>query len=375
MRVLHVIATGKRGGGYTHLHGVLPELAKLGIESAVAVGSDGPLAPTLTARGICVDVLDLPGPRPDPRGVLGVARVIARRTPDLVQYHGTRAGFFGALRRLGGGPPAVYTVHGLSYRCPGLERVAFATAEAIISRAVDQVLSVSAADIADLERRRFLRRGRAIHVPNAVDDRFRPGDAAAARARMGWPATARILGTVGRLAPEKAIGDFLDVVGKLAGVHAVVIGDGPERARLEQRAAPFAERVHFLGWRDDVADILPAFDVFVLTSRWEGEPIVLLEAMAAGVPCVATSIPGTREIIKTSGTGVLVPPGDSAALAAAVRQLLEDGERCRRIADAGRRAVADRTYPQLAARLAEVYAALGGRLKARRWSPPQRMAG
>jgi len=196
MRVLHVIATGRRGGGGTHLLGVLPELAKLGVQPSVAVGGDGTLASELEARGVPVDILNLPGPRPDPRGVFRVTRLLARRAPDVVHYHATRAGIFGALRRLAGGPPAVYTVHGLAYRLDGPAWPAFLVSEAIICRAVDQVLSVSRTDLADLERRRFLRRGRGIHLPNAVDARFRPADAAAARLRLGLPQCAPVIGTV-----------------------------------------------------------------------------------------------------------------------------------------------------------------------------------
>jgi glycosyltransferase involved in cell wall biosynthesis len=359
MRVLHVIATGTRGGGYTHLLGLLPELAKLGLQPSVAVGSDGPLFSELQARGVSVDILDLPGPRPDPRGVLRVARLLARRAPDVVHYHATRAGFFGALRRVAGGPPAVYTVHGLAYRLNGVARPAFFVSEAIICRTVDQVLSVSRLDLTDLERRGFLPPGRGIHMPNAVDARFRPGDGAAARRLLDLPPCGAVVGTVARLAREKSVGDFIDAAARLPGVHVVVVGDGEERSRLRRRAAALGERVRFLGARDDVEAILPAFDVFVLSSLREGEPIALLEAMATDVPCVATSTTGSREIIEPTGAGLLVPPGDPEALAAAVARVLAEADLRRRLVEAGRRAVTARsTYAALAARLADVYAAL-----------------
>lgn len=361
MRVLHVIATGRRGGGFTHLLGVLPELAKLGLQPSVAVGDDGPLAAELEARGIPTDILNLPGPRPDPRGVIRVSRLLARRAPDVVHYHATRAGIFGALRRLAGGPPAVYTAHGLAYRLTGPARPAFFVSEAIICRAVDQVLSVARADLADLERRRFLPRGRGLHVPNAVDARFRPREAAAARLRLGLPPDARVIGTVTRLEAEKSVTDFVDAALRLpADVHSVVVGEGPERGDLERRAAPLGGRVHFLGARDDVEEILPAFDVFLLSSLREGEPIALLEAMAAGIACVATDTTGSRELLER-GAGLLAACADPEALAAATARLLGDAAERGRLVEAGRRVVAERTYAKLAAQLASVYAALPGR--------------
>jgi len=118
----------------------------------------------------------------------------------------------------------------------------------------------------------------------------------------------------------------------------VLVGDGPERASLEAqaRALGLSDRVTFLGYRDDVGDLLTTCDLFVLPSLFEGLPLSVLEAMAAGKPVVATAIGGTDEAIVQGHTGLLVPPGDPIALAAAIRTVLSNPKLARRLAAAGK---------------------------------------
>jgi glycosyltransferase involved in cell wall biosynthesis len=101
--------------------------------------------------------------------------------------------------------------------------------------------------------------------------------------------------------------------------------------------------------------VLEALDIFVLPSLWEGEPIALLEAMASGLPCVATRTSGAREVLEGTGAGVLVEVGSPPALARAIRELIEDQGRRRAMGEAARRSVAGRSWPALAERVAEVY--------------------
>jgi glycosyltransferase involved in cell wall biosynthesis len=173
--------------------------------------------------------------------------------------------------------------------------------------------------------------GRITTIRNGVNlERFRRADSAAARAALGLPADARIVGTVGRLVPVKDQATLVDAVAELGrgGVPAtlVIAGDGPERARLEARAAERGVDLRLLGYRPDVEQVLGALDVFVLSSTSEGLSNTILEAMAAGRPVVATRVGGAEEMIADGVTGVLVPPSDAASMAAALRRVLAAGD-------------------------------------------------
>ena len=375
LRVLHVMASGARGGGAAHLLDVLPALGGAGWDCEAAVGRDGPLGAELAGLGIPVRYVDLMARRLAPLQALRLARLTARRVPDIVHLHGTRAAFFhavGAAVTRGGGwrrPPVVYTAHGLAYRKEAgrIEHEVSLWAERVACCGAQAVVSVSRADLKDLERRGFVGGGRGFHVANAVRPAAGNGSArAAARRRLGLGADALVIGTVSRLVPQKAVGDLVDAVARIAGGFGsppgppslVVVGDGPLRASLDRRvqAGVNGARVMLLGARGDVPQILPAFDVFVLSSHWEGEPIALLEAMAAGLPCVATATEGAQEILGDGGSsGCLVPIGDVAALGGALAGLLRDRGTRDALGAAARARVRDRTPEAQAARLAGVY--------------------
>ena len=374
MRVLHVMASAARGGGAAHLVDVLPALRGAGWDCEAAVGRDGPLGAELTALGIPVHHVDLMGRRLAPLRAVRLAGLTARLAPDVVHLHGTRAAFFHAIGAAGQGrgrpgPPAVYTAHGLAYRKDAgwIERQASLWAERVACRGARAVVSVSRTDLADLERRGFVGRGQGFHVANAiraanVDDASR----AEARRRLGLAPEALVVGTVSRLVPQKAVGDLVDAVAGMApgfGGPAgpptlVVVGDGPLRAELDRRVrrGTGGARVMLLGARGDVRSLLAAFDVFVLSSHWEGEPIALLEAMAAGRPCVATATEGAREILgDDASSGRLVPVGDVQGLGDALAALLRDPAARAALGAAARARVGGRTPEAQAVRLGSVY--------------------
>jgi glycosyltransferase involved in cell wall biosynthesis len=146
------------------------------------------------------------------------------------------------------------------------------------------------------------------------------------------PTSAFVVGVAGRLAAEKGISVLLEsmkeVLAKVPRAWLVIAGDGPERAALECRAHDLRidHRVDFLGMRADLPRIMAALDVFVLPSLYEGFGLVVLEAMAVGVPVIATCVGGVPEVVEDGVTGVLVPPGDPSKLAEAILRLERDGE-------------------------------------------------
>jgi glycosyltransferase involved in cell wall biosynthesis len=202
-------------------------------------------------------------------------------------------------------------------------------------------------------------------IPNGVDvGRF---STPAAERPPELQGRTPVLGSVGCLAPRK---DYAVLLEAVAGLRAryprllfVLVGDGPERAALESRARSLGldGAVMFAGERPDVERWLPHFDLFALSSREEGIPNALLEAMAAGRPVVATAVGGTPEVVVDGLTGVLVPPGDPSALRAALERLLERPEDARRMGQlAAARAREEYGIERMVRRHEELYAALAG---------------
>jgi glycosyltransferase involved in cell wall biosynthesis len=359
VRVIHVMASGERGGGADHLVGLLPELVRLGVAGRAVVGPEGPLASRLEALGLEVHRVAMMRSRVDVAAITRLRHELTQQAPDIVHAHGTRGAFFVALGR----PPAplVYTAHGLAYRqsVAAWRRGILLGAEAVACRAAAQVVSVSTADLVDLRRRRLVGPAAGVHIPNAVDtQRFAPGDRTAARQRLDLPVDVFVVGTVARLVPQKSVQDLVDAALVCPEVTLVIVGDGPLRGELETRAGAARGRIRFLGARDDVPDILRALDAFALSSRWEGEPIALLEAMATGLPCVATAIAGVREVLGDGQLGMLVEVGSPQAMARAMRLLRADPGLRRRLGEAGRSEMESRSWAAVAAQLVDVYAAV-----------------
>jgi len=185
------------------------------------------------------------------------------------------------------------------------------------------------------------------HIYNGVDtDTFSPGDRHEARKALGLPEARIVIGTVGRLDPVKDHRGLIEAFGRLAQRHdarLLIVGDGPCRAELEQLIIELAlsSRVHLLGERDDIPQVLRALDIFTLPSLGEGISNAILEAMATGLPVVATRVGGNPELVQDGVTGFLVARRSADALAAALLRYVEDSLLVRRHGDAGRMRVLD----------------------------------
>jgi glycosyltransferase involved in cell wall biosynthesis len=164
-------------------------------------------------------------------------------------------------------------------------------------------------------------------------------------AELELPPDARLVGAVGRLWPQKRVKDLIWATDLLHVIrndaHLLVIGDGPQRDVLERyaRQCQIADHVHFLGTRNDVPRLMPHFDLLWLASGFEGLPNVVMEAMATGVPVVASDIAGTNELVVSGETGFLVPLGDRAAYARCAHKILEDTALRARLGAAGRQRI------------------------------------
>jgi glycosyltransferase involved in cell wall biosynthesis len=198
-----------------------------------------------------------------------------------------------------------------------------------LAAGVDRYIAVSR-DVADELSERFGWPAAKIRVGyNAVEiDRFGGPPPAGLREQIGGDPERPLVLTPARLDEQKGLPVLLRAAADLPGVDFVLAGEGPERTSLEALAGEMgiADRVHFLGYRDDISQLLAACDVFALPSLYEGSSLAVLEAMAAGRPVVSSAIGGTDELIDDGADGLLISPGDATGLADALRHLLDDAD-------------------------------------------------
>ena len=335
--VLHAVAS-LRGGATTVVLQLARGLEALGFESHVLAPGDAPaLVESEEFRSIRWTEW-----RQD-RGY--VHDVLQRLHPGILHCHGHRAGL---LRRHlpAERPRVVMTFHGFHiphYRNP-LYRWAARAWERRALRRTDGVIFVSNSD-AEIARPWL---GElpcpSTVIPNAVElSRFvNLPSREEARAALNLPQGEFMVGCIGRLHYQKSPETLVHAARELPDVHIVFAGDGPLLQRMRQLAERLRVRATFLPPRPDVERLYAALDLLVLPSRWEGLPLVLLEAGVAGIPVIATDVPGTREVITHEATGLLVPPGDPAALAAAIRRAREHPEESAARADALRQRIGER---------------------------------
>jgi glycosyltransferase involved in cell wall biosynthesis len=253
-----------------------------------------------------------------------------------VHTHSSKAGLLGrAAARAARVPHVVHTQHGWSIRVQTSPAVwmAYRLVERVLARATDRIVVVAALDRATGLAHGIGRPGQYTVIRSGIDVAAFSNSASRrreARERLGLPRDAAVVGTVARLAPpkdlESLLHGFAAVAAERPAARLVLIGDGPRRAEAEAmvRALGATDRVVFAGPRRDVPELLPAFDVMVLPSHHEGLPRTIVEAMATGIPVVASGVGGIPEVVVDGTTGLLVPPGDPAALASAVERVLDD---------------------------------------------------
>ncbi|MEL7370720.1 MAG: glycosyltransferase [Myxococcota bacterium] len=311
-----LVTNGLRYGGAERVVEALAEdMQSMGHTVAVvATTRGGPIGENLQRRGIPVHVLGLAS-AVDGRAPFRLWRHIRRFRPDIVHSHLAVSDIATAVA---GPRQRVCTVHnpGVELSAPKrrLWHLALRRFRAVVavSEAVQITLPIPA---------RVIR-------PSLVDAERTFVDQQEARRRLGLPLDQSLVLGIGRLSRVKGF-DVLAAAAPQIRAHIAVMGEGDERTQL-------APRLHLLGAREDAADLLPAADVVVIPSRSEGFPQVPLQAMAAGRPVVATRVGGTPEIVLNEQTGLLVPPEDPVALAAAINRVLDASDQAIRWGQTGR---------------------------------------
>jgi glycosyltransferase involved in cell wall biosynthesis len=357
IRVCHVITLLELGGAqentlYTVSHLKAPFVPSLvcgpgGIldEDAKRIGIRVRFVPSL-ARAV--------RPARDLAAFLALVRIFREGRPDIVHTHSSKAGILGRLAaRRARVPKVVHTIHGYGFHATQswAKRRTFLALERLAARFTDHFIAVSRANLAEglalglftPHRVSLIRSGIALgDFGGAPHDPGRPVIRGGLRHELGLPEDTPIVGMVACLKPQKSPLTFVEVAARVArdvpGAVFVVAGDGELRAAVETRASELGleGRLRLLGWRRDIPNVMASLDVLLHTSLWEGLPRVLPEAIASGVPIVATRVDGTSDILQDGSTGIVCAPGDIEGLAQGVRRLLLDRDLGRVLAERAR---------------------------------------
>lgn len=382
IRVLHVITRLIVGGAQETAMLLCQHLDRARYDCTLVTGEEtgpeGELHTESRARGVHLefepDLFREISPLRDLAATVSLTRRMFRGRYDVVHLHSSKAGIVGRLAaRLAGVPVVVHTVHGWGFNeeqhrlvsgtYQALERTCARWCDALVvvgSPYRDEGLALG---IGEPSQYHLIRSGIEIDVYRSV-----PSDRATLRARLGLPADALVIGNVGRLSPPKCPELMVRAFARLAATHThahlVLVGDGWQRGEVEAEVAALGlrERVHLLGLRRDIPDLLHTFDVFVMSSSREGLPRTLPQAMAAGLPVVATHVGGIPDAVAEGESGFLVPAGDVAALADRLARLAADPALRARLGAGGRARVEEFSVQTMVRRTEELY----DRLLARR---------
>jgi glycosyltransferase involved in cell wall biosynthesis len=345
LRIAIVIARLNVGGPATHVIGLAAGLPRDRFSVRLIAGREGRgeagMHYLAEEAGIRPEILPELSPHLGPADALAffrLVRIFREWKPDVVHTHTAKAGAVGrTAARCAGVPVVIHTFHGhvlRGYFSPPVQAF-FRMIERTLTRITDRIVTLSPALRDDLASMGIAPPEKIDVVPLGIDLKaFRgaPQRRAELRDELGIGPDQPLVGTVGRLVPIKNHRLFLEAARSMVDsgspVRFAVVGDGGLRDSLKEYACQLgiADRVHFLGWRKDMVPVYAALDLFALTSDNEGTPVAVIEAMAAGIPVVATAVGGVPDVVRDGETGRLVPPGDAPALSRAWRTALQDRE-------------------------------------------------
>jgi glycosyltransferase involved in cell wall biosynthesis len=309
----------------------------------------------VTAEKHGIKVINLPSlvrrisPFNDIRAFISIFRILQRSKPDIVHTHTSKAGGLGRLAAwLARVPVIIHKPHGHVFygHFRPLQSRFFLLVERLLGRITHHLIALT-----PHERNDYL--GLSVSKPNntsvihsGVDlVRFQKGKKRRSRKRkeLGIPSDSLVVGFVGWLLPIKGVNFLIQAMAGVVKNHPkgllVLVGKGEDERKLKKQAKNLGltDKVLFLGWRPDVDEIMGCFDVFVLPSLNEGMGRVLVEAMAVGLPIVASRVGGIPDLVKDGKNGYLVPPADSAALEGAISDLFQDNAKRKRLGKAGKK--------------------------------------
>ena len=329
VRVLHIIWSLDLGGAEQVVVDLVRNLdRKIYTPVVCCLNDKGRYAPLVEKEGIKVIAMNK-APKFDLFLILQLVRLIRREEIDLIHTHLFTSNLWGRIAAWIAGVPAVSTEHGMDVWRPAL----YLKLDSILTPVSRRMIFVSEGVRKFYSEKNPSLNGRGRVVYNGINIGLFADHATTpkkAKHALGLPADAKVVGIVGRLVPEKAHEDFIDAIRILSqedpSIIGLVIGEGECEKALHKKVYDLGieKNIHFAGYRNNLQDLYPAMDVFVMSSLREGLPLTMLEAMAAGVPVVATEVGGIPECIRDKQSGLLIPPRNPRALAEAIRKILND---------------------------------------------------
>ncbi|WP_173098924.1 glycosyltransferase [Actinomadura verrucosospora] len=323
-------------------------------DDAVANAAAGDLTPRAHAAGMEIvqvgPLVPQISPRDDLAALKTLTRVLAEGRYDVVHTHSAKGGVIGRVAAARAGVPRiVHTWHGFPFNefQSWARRGVYIRLERIAAKRTDAFLAIGSETVTTALRLGLTTPERVRLSWPAVDVgkyATAAGSRAQARRRLDLPLGVKVVGAIGRLTFQKGPEIFAKALARLPDdVFGLWVGGGPMADELDALTAKLGigERMRWLGHRDDVAEVLPAFDLMAMPSRWEGLPCVLVEAIGAGIPLVATAVPSNQDLVLAGETGMLVPPEDPERLAGAIGALLDDPAAAARMAERARGRVGD----------------------------------
>jgi len=344
--VFHLITELDRGGAQMALYRLLAHGDNGRFQPHVICLYNGDKVVAWQIRQLGIPVTDLGMNAPWRLDALWrLYRIMRRERPSILHTWMFHANIPGRILGRLAGIPVIIS----SERTMGQEGRARRLLNRLSGRLPDRIICVSQ-QVADFAAQEIgLPPAQLTVIRNGIDmDQFTDlPDQQLARAAFGLPTQGRIMAAIGRPRPVKGFSYLLEAFAQIAAdqpdLYLLFVGDGPDKRPLQAAAQqlPGANGVIFLGDQQGIPRLLAALDLLVLPSLWEGLPNIVLEAMAAGLPVVATAVGGTPELVIDGETGLLVPPHDPAALAQAILTLLRDPDLARRLGENGRQRVAN----------------------------------
>ncbi|MFQ5768974.1 MAG: glycosyltransferase family 4 protein [bacterium] len=276
-----------------------------------------------------------------------IYKIIKNGKFTIVHTHSSKPGFLGRIAaKLAGVPVIIHTIHGFPFNdfMNPIVKTFFVIVERFLSKISDKLVTVSHLNLEKAVKLRLAERSKFVNIYSGID--FEKFDVKVnvqtKRRELGILNSEKIVGMVGRFSVQKAPLDFIKAIPEILkarhDVRFVLVGDGELRAKINKLSKKLGidSKLHILGFREDIPELLQVFDVFVLTSLWEGLGRSLTEAMYTGRPVVATNVEGVPELVKNGETGILVRPKDIHSIAQGILTLLSDEPRAKYLGQAAK---------------------------------------
>ena len=354
-KILYVVTRAERGGGQVHVRDLLRGF-QFSYECHLATGEEGFLCDEARDLGIVVHIIpNMVQPisiGKDVRAVMEIRALLKKLKPDLVHAHTSKAGLLARFAGATAGFPVVFTAHTWSF-AEGISRK-----QKFIALPLERLAGLGSRIITVSESNRLLALSRGVAGERSMTTVWNGIPDTPRRADPGFSGRVRIL-MVARFAEQK---DQALLLRALSGVseefEVDFVGEGPMLAQVQNVAQDLGltDRVNFLGDRSDVAELLARAHIFALSTKWEGLPLSILEAMRAGLPVIASNVGGVSESVEDGVSGFLVPVGDADKFRVGLLKLIRSPELRRDFGRAGRRRYEqDFTLQKMLAKTAEIY--------------------